>query len=113
MRRLTCLLLALAISGCATSTILKEYEKISFSDGISKEEAIIIAKKEFISSPERKYYSFKNMQVTESTAYNAWAVKFWEKSHVFIGVKFLFGSFTVLVNKDTGAVKIYKTRTSR
>ena len=51
------LILLLAICGCATTKgINKEYDRVGWSDGISKKEAGIIAQKYIIESVYRDFY---------------------------------------------------------
>ena len=99
------------LTGCSSSvvetsrSVLKGYETVVFEDGISLEEAKIIAQKGLIKANEVRIYDLAAPQVAQDVSdlprhQDYWFISFKERKVVNIEYTFM-----VAVNKRTGDVK--------
>lgn len=106
-----CVIMFLFLAGCASSmmdesqSVLDRYKTVVFEDGISLEEARLIAQRQLIRRNEAAIYDLANPQVAADVAdlphyQGHWFVFFDERE---IGsIKYIF---MVVINKNTGNVK--------
>ena len=97
--------------GCSTAqsdailSVTNNYEKVVFDDGISLEEAKMVAQKQLVKNNVVDLYDLSRPQIDEDVAElpgheNYWFVFFEEKQPASIPFIFM-----VLVDKETGKVK--------
>ena len=98
------------LAGCATvSSVRYFYEKIDYSDGVSKDEAKLIAKKHLIDSVYKYDYRVINPEIRTWYEKDAWIVRFPPKKVQLLIPEGLFeavmpNAYLVAVDKRTGAV---------
>lgn len=106
-----CVIMLLLLAGCASSmaaqsqSVLERYKTVVVEDGVSLEEAKLIAQKELIRAGEVAVYDLADPQVDTKAAdlprsKDHWFVSFDERQTG--SIKYVF---TVVVNKDAGDVK--------
>ncbi|GEM_PF-2981070 len=106
-----CVLIPLFLIGCASSmaaqsrSVLERYPTVVFDDGISLEEARLIAQRELIRHNEVAIYDLPSPQVSTEVAdlprsQNYWFVFFDEREAG--SMKYVF---MVIINKENGKVK--------
>lgn len=99
MNRLILSILLLAVAGCATTESLDYYyEKINRSDGISRDEAALIAKKWLI---ESKYEGDFQFIGPVTTGYD----HYWQVSFLYKSLDYYEKVLDVYVDTLTGEVK--------
>jgi hypothetical protein len=96
--------------GCATAGSIDEsYKRVNLSDGISKEEAALIAKKHLSEEPEKKDFQIISPVIlnnAETKKYpHIWFIRFHPKNILLIDKYYL-----VMVSKDTGEIISYGVR---
>ncbi|UCC95823.1 MAG: membrane lipoprotein lipid attachment site-containing protein [Candidatus Omnitrophota bacterium] len=111
MKRLIFLLgIALLLNGCATiASIRHHYAKIDYSNGVNKEEAVLIAKHHLISTEYKYSYRVIAPWVESWEERNAWIVWFAPKKLRFIFPQdfldlFIPKKYCVVIDKETGEV---------
>jgi len=101
----------LLMTGCASSTtksiklVISTYDSVVFSDGISEEEAKIIAQRALIKQNLVKIYDLTDPKIVKDVSdlpnYDKyWFVSFREKK--YSSIEFIF---MALINKDNGKLK--------
>ena len=101
---LPCAFLGVFLAGCATiSSVDKNYQKINWQDGISRNEAFLIAKKHLIAQKEKPDYQviapFVRTDQKAKAQPNVWFVAFHPRK-----VPLLFKYYLVVVDKKTGEI---------
>ncbi len=106
-----CVIISLFLIGCASAmmgeskSVLERYKTVVFDDGISLDEAKLIAQRELIRQNEVAIYELANPQVaadvTDLSRYqDYWFVFFNERN--IANIKYVF---MAVINKKTGKVK--------
>lgn len=109
MKKMGVVLLFLA--GCASAmraesqSVLTRYQTVVFDDGISLEEAKLIAQRELIRQNEAAIYELSRPQIAAGVAdlpryQDHWFVFFDERS--IVNIKYIF---MVVIHKKTGGIK--------
>lgn len=110
MKRL-CGIIPLFLAGCASvmmaesQSVLSRYQTVIFDDGISLEEAKLIAQMELIRHNEAAIYNLPGAQVAVDVAdlpryQDYWFIFFNERS--IVNIKYIF---MVVINKKTGSIQ--------
>lgn len=104
MKNLTLIIIAVMLSGCAgTHAVNKNYSSINFNDGISREEAKLIAKKSLMESESFGRYCFVDPAVLKwGHAYphpNAWFIRFANKNPLATD------HYLVVIDKRNGVIQ--------
>ena len=113
----SCVLMPLVLIGCASAlvaeskAVLERYPTVLFDDGISVEEAKLIAQRELIRQDEAARYDLPNPQVAGDMAglpryEEHWFILFnergaWTNQYVFM----------VVINKENGRIKFAREYT--
>lgn len=109
-----CVIMPLLLAGCASSmaaqsqSVLERYKTVVVEDGISLEEAKLIAQRELIRRNEAAIYDLPNPQVVTDVAdlprsRDHWFVSFDERETG--SIKYIF---MVIIHKNTGDVRFSK-----
>jgi len=107
MKRSILLLCIFIGSGCATSKyelFETEFQMVEYTDGISRDEAILIAKNVLIEKDQIKYYDFENPEEftdldNVKNAEKFWFITFKEGTRTSIKTRYL-----IAVQKESGKV---------
>ena len=104
MRKLLLIIITVMFTGCASvNTVNKNYSSINFDDGVSKEEAKLIAKKSLMESKSFGRYCFMDPAILKwGKAYphpNYWFVRFTAKNPLATD------HYIVVVDKRSGEIQ--------
>ena len=107
MKGIVVLCLIHLLSGCATTNSIKvNYEKINYSDGINKEEAVLIAKNHLLSTKYKYDYQIISPLVLNNKSTRQypdfWCIRFHPKKLHLMPYYYL-----VMINKKTGEIVSY------
>lgn len=106
-----CVMIPLLLAGCTSAmraesqSVLTRYKTVVFDDGISLEEAKLIAQRELIRQNEAAIYDLPRPQVAADVAdlpryQDHWFVFFDERS--IVNIKYIF---MVVIHKKTGSIQ--------
>jgi hypothetical protein len=120
MKKIVCMvILVMVLCGCAAISINRAWQRINYADGLTLDEAIIIAKKDLLESQYRSKYNLNEFIIIEDAS--LWQISFALKKGLFAKIDDFFtrmaffpfstffqtapqASYKVIVSKDTGQV---------